>query len=609
VALALEEGPPRFAQGLMYIDEVGTIRLNPSYQALESEWHFCLRHLTWHLALDLVAPPSDTPDPPQWMLAAEVIINRLSSGLFFPVPKDFPNQPRSPFTRTPPPHVHKPEEQLQEWERQRKRNVQPPQFPHWRTPAGPQTWDVYIQDVDLRQRCRSVYLLTQVRGLESKVRPKARRKDPLIQRAYDWVRDEFPLLSAIVADFRLDYDSAERYHVAIGAVSARDRVIYVNPDAPLTELEWRWVVVHEVLHVVLEHHNRLKKRDPLLWNVACDYVINNWLEHMGVGVRPHGVLFKESYKGRSAESIYEELLQNGGNDQLKIRYTLRGDGGGDIMDFDEQYNGPSQPQRHYPLQRPNHRNQLRENVRNIIEGDSEDEAEQLSMGRGDLPADLVEELQLGHLLKQTPPPVPEWKVELASWMDVQLAPHAVTRSYSRLSRRQAAAPHIPMAGRAAVGLQSPTFGVILDTSGSMSNELLQQGLASLVAFAEKNGVYEVRFIMCDAQAYDEGFIAIERLKRPYQIKGRGGTVLQPAVNLLESDNTFPPQAPILIITDGMIDHLSIEREHAYLLPGHGKLPFEPRGPVFNILGQAPFSFGRWGVGHEEEDDDDDDPHP
>jgi len=299
-------------------------------------------------------------------------------------------------------------------------------------------------------------------------------------------------------------------------------------------------------------------------------------------------------------------LQNGGNDQLKIRYTLRGDGGGDIMDFDEQYNGPSQPQRHYPLHRPAHRNQLRENVRRIIEGDSEDESEKMNMGRGDLPADLVEELQLGYLLNRKAPPIPEWKVELASWMDAQLAPHSVTRSYSRLSRRQAAAPHIPMAGRAAVGLHSPTFGVILDTSGSMSNELLQQGLASLVAFAEKNGVYEVRFVMCDAQAYDEGFIAVERLKRPYQIKGRGGTVLQPAVNLLESDNRFPAQAPILIITDGMIDHLSIEREHAYLLPGHGKLPFEPRGPVFNILGQAPSPFGRHSV---VDDDDDDDPHP
>ena len=34
------------------------------------------------------------------------------------------------------------------------------------------------------------------------------------------------------------------------------------------------------------------------------------------------------------------------------------------------------------------------------------------------------------------------------------------------------------------------------------------------------------------------------------MKGRGGTVLQPAVNYLVSRPDFPPAAPVMILTDG-----------------------------------------------------------
>ncbi|KJY18316.1 hypothetical protein VR46_44655 [Streptomyces sp. NRRL S-444] len=68
-----------------------------------------------------------------------------------------------------------------------------------------------------------------------------------------------------------------------------------------------------------------------------------------------------------------------------------------------------------------------------------------------------------------------------------------------------------------------------------------------------------------------------------KVRGRGGTVLQPAIDLLQRAEDFPPQAPVLVITDGWCDTLRIRREHAYLVPQGASLPFTPKGPVFRLV--------------------------
>jgi hypothetical protein len=48
-------------------------------------------------------------------------------------------------------------------------------------------------------------------------------------------------------------------------------------------------------------------------------------------------------------------------------------------------------------------------------------------------------------------------------------------------------------------------------------------------------------------------------------RGRGGTVLQPGVDLLVKAEDFPRDGPILIITDGQCDRFRLSRDHAFLL--------------------------------------------
>lgn len=92
----------------------------------------------------------------------------------------------------------------------------------------------------------------------------------------------------------------------------------------------------------------------------------------------------------------------------------------------------------------------------------------------------------------------------------------------------------------------------------------------------------VRLVFCDAAAYDQGYVTPESMAERIKVRGRGGTVLQTGIDILEKAGDFPEKGPILIITDGSCDHLRIHRDHAFLIPRGSNLPFPPRGKVFRM---------------------------
>jgi predicted metal-dependent peptidase len=199
--------------------------------------------------------------------------------------------------------------------------------------------------------------------------------------------------------------------------------------------------------------------------------------------------------------------------------------------------------------------------------------------RGYLPAGLVEEIRsLSH------PPI-AWDAELAEWFDAHFQNQAEARSYARPSRRQSSTPDIPRPGQAR-NMERPehTFGVLLDTSGSMDRLLLGKALGAIVSYGVSKDVRGVRVVFCDAAPYDQGFLRPEDIAGTVKILGRGGTVLQPGIDLLNAADDFPKEAPLLVITDGQCDSLSFRgREHAFLIPSGASLPFQPRGDVFRVI--------------------------
>ena len=91
------------------------------------------------------------------------------------------------------------------------------------------------------------------------------------------------------------------------------------------------VIIHETLHVVWGHHLRMGRRNANLWNIACDYAINNYIHDVLRQPLPTGGLIDvQKYGKDSAEKIYSTLM----NDDEALNDLINEDS--DSEDSEEQ---------------------------------------------------------------------------------------------------------------------------------------------------------------------------------------------------------------------------------------------------------------------------------
>ena len=544
----------------------GLIHVNTCHKASAGEWAWAVAHAELHLGFGhLPAAAGERPQPDAVELAARcAVVNRFLASLKVgspPPPELIENstadeeQLIARWRQTGIPDAYArggtagpaPDQLLRPW-------VDP--RPHLGT--GPPDWTADFA----RSLARAVTAAIEVAGGARMSMHDAPQRKSAWDLALSWFVSSYPLLGSIASAMRIvaDVELARTHGIWIAAVDAPNGDVYINPQARLTTDEWRFVLAHEMLHAALRHADRVGGRDPYLWNVAADYVINHWLVEMGVGVMPEDCLHDPALVGLSAEEVYHRIA----NDLRRIRKlsTLRGRGVGDILSeplpgLDGARGGIA----------------LDDFYRRALTGGFEYHRQE---GRGFLPAGLVEEIKA---LEQ--PPL-KWDAKLARWFDEFVPRVEPVRNYSRPSRRQSSTPDIPRPGRYLPEEITPrvTFGVVLDTSGSMGTKELGKALGAIASYSLARDVPAARVVYCDAVAHDAGYVPVEEIGGRMRLKGRGGTVLQPAVRLLQEAPDFPPDAPILIITDGYCDVLTVRREHAYLMPAGARLPFKPRGPVF-----------------------------
>lgn len=386
-----------------------------------------------------------------------------------------------------------------------------------------------------------------------------KKLNTLPYKARNWFISHYPLLGALAASFEIieDVKICQSMGITIAAVSPSLKEIYINPLAQLNFENMKFVMAHEMLHVGLAHQQRCEGRDAYLWNVACDFVINDWLIELNIGIPPEGVLFEESLKGLSSEEIYYKIEKD-----LKLQKrlgTLAGHKKGDMI-------GPNEAGKYLT--------DLDEFYKRALVNGLELHE---SAGRGFLPGGLIEEIK-----RINQPPIP-WQVKLADWLREHFPLAQKRRSYDRPSRRQSTTPDIPRPSyvKPYEDKNMKVFGVVLDSSGSMDRELLGKGIGAITSYAIAQEIKYIRLICCDTQPYDAGFVPVLQLLNRVKIAGRGGTILQSGIQYLENKEDFPKDAPILVITDGYCEEdLRIKHDHAYLIPKGHRLPFSTKKPIF-----------------------------
>jgi predicted metal-dependent peptidase len=91
------------------------------------------------------------------------------------------------------------------------------------------------------------------------------------------------------------------------------RNLYYNTQFfnAMNNKEIEFVVAHEILHMVFDHLGRREERNPMLYNIAADYIVNNTLVRDRIGHKPKIVdCFQDfKYEGWTSEDVYDDLFE------------------------------------------------------------------------------------------------------------------------------------------------------------------------------------------------------------------------------------------------------------------------------------------------------------
>lgn len=305
-----------------------------------------------------------------------------------------------------------------------------------------------------------------------------------------------------------------------------------NPEfiEKLTPKQLIGLIAHEVMHCACGHPWRRDSRDPIGWNVAADFAINDLITKAGMEL-PKGCLIDNQFEGKWAEWIYDRLpppmkaaCQCGKSDP-------NGGGWGEVKDApggkgegEEEADGHAQTEQGWK--------QLAQ------------QAAQAAKVQGKLPDNLKR--MLGELLD----PKVDWRSVLRRFVQ-----QVVSADYSyRMPNRRYIAHglYLPTLYSEACG----RICVMVDTSGSIDGIVLNKFAAELRAIAQDVQPSSIDVIYCDAAVSSvETFARGELLELHPQ--GGGGTDFRPAfreiekmgeppvcaIYLTDLYGTFPDSAP------------------------------------------------------------------
>ena len=131
------------------------------------------------------------------------------------------------------------------------------------------------------------------------------------------------------------------------------RNLYYNTQFfnAMNNKEIEFVVAHEILHMVFDHIGRREDRNPMIYNISADYIVNNTLVPDRIGVIPSIVSCYQDFKyeGWTSEEVYDDVYEQAkknGEEYLKQlgemldeHLDMDGDEGSSDGDMGEDSNG------------------------------------------------------------------------------------------------------------------------------------------------------------------------------------------------------------------------------------------------------------------------------
>lgn len=321
----------------------------------------------------------------------------------------------------------------------------------------------------------------------------------------------------------------------IGTAATDGRHLWYAPDFidKLTPKQTEFLLAHEVLHVAFEHMLRRGDRDPQGWNVACDYAINQILVDEGVGETPTGEnapLLDSQYKGLSSEQIFDKLSDY--QKQLKTLDVHIDLDKGEIKVPNKDGGTTSLP---IPKLTDAEKNALKDEIKNSLLQSAK--ATQAG-GAGNIPKGLE------RLITDITAPKLDWRSMLRQTIKSQIKNNY---SWMRPSRKM----YSTNAVLPGLDVQNELdICVSIDTSGSISDKMLQDFLGEINGIAEEFDDYKIKIWCFDTEVHaPEDFESWDgKAITNYKPQGFGGTDIGVNWKWMQ-DNEVKPQL-LVCFTDG-----------------------------------------------------------
>ena len=357
-----------------------------------------------------------------------------------------------------------------------------------------------------------------------------------------------PFFASILLGMEIVEDST------IPTLATNGEEIRYNPEFlnSLTLAELIFVLGHEVLHTVFQHMTRRESRDPMGWNIAADYVINDLLVKERVGSMPKVGLHDPALvaKGHgTTEGVYSVLNQQKQNQPKpgKSQKQKPGQPGQPGQPDDSGFPSPGEPggaldQVNDAGSDPASLKQKEAEIRVKIV-----QAKNAAKAMGRLSAGLA------RVIDDLTKPRVDWREVLRNFLTTKAKTEL---SYSKPKRRFLADDLILPS---LTGQRLGKIAVAVDCSGSINDSLLAEFKAEILAIVEDTRPESVEVIYFDSEVCGrESFGPDDAID--LKPMGGGGTAFSPIFKaLVDSEivacivltdlesNDFgdPPEFPVL----------------------------------------------------------------
>jgi len=335
----------------------------------------------------------------------------------------------------------------------------------------------------------------------------------------------------------------------LGTAAVDGRNLYFNTQFfnAMDSKEIEFVVAHEILHCVFDHLGRREERNPMLYNIAADYIVNNLLVRDRIGKKPSIVdCFQDfKYEGWSSEDVYDDLFdeaKKNGEEYLKQLGEMldehldmdgdeEGDGGSDNDNETEDSNGNNVSKK-----RPKYSKDEMKKIKDEIKENVLSAAQ--SAGAGNTPAAIQ------RMIKELTEPKMNWREILRQQIQSTIRNDY---TFSRPSRKG------QMSGAILPGMnydETIDLCISLDMSGSIGDAQAKDFLGEIKGIMDEYKDYNIKLWCFDTTVYNEQDFSADGGDDllDYEIMGGGGTDFMANWTYMKENDIVPKK--FIMFTDG-----------------------------------------------------------